>query len=118
MTMVTVNFILLFLLNSKTGITESAIAVIFIGINTIYMMSLFKFLGMFINKLYGRRMNLFSSEYTGTVVFILMVTGASLLSACIFLSGLEKNVYIVQIPKGLVIYYSYYRILNRTFVTN
>jgi hypothetical protein len=96
--------------------TGVLVAVIFI-INIISMLGLIYLLCNFTRKHSLDRRQILTSEYAWIFILNLLVLTSLFISMGIYALCPVRLLYLTQIPKGFVVYYTYYKILNEaTFI--
>jgi hypothetical protein len=112
------NLLLLFLLSFVSGSAYILIAVIFIIINCLYLVGSINLLTGLIKKKKSGLFYLPVPEYSWVIVFNLMLSGTIILSTFFFSIFTVTAIYLAQIPRAVVIYYTYFKILNRADFSN
>jgi len=118
LTIIALIFLLFFLGRSISVPIFILIASLFFIINGLYLAGSVRLLADLIKRTYFGWKYSGISEYSGIIVFNCLVACTFIISTLFYLVLPVNTLYLVQVPKALVIYYTYYRILNRADFTN
>jgi len=110
---IALNFWLIFLIPSINGSIYRLILIIII--NGLYLFGSVCLLLDFIKKNNFRLKHFHISEYHGIIFFNLLISGTVILSIFFYRFCPVNAIHLAQVPKGLVIYYMYYRILKDAY---
>jgi hypothetical protein len=95
-----------------TGLTRIIISVILYMINGLYLFWSVQLLNGTLKNHDDKWKDLLFKEYTGIIFLNLLVFVTIVISTLVHTFYLGNIVFFTQIPKGMIIYYIYYRILN------
>jgi hypothetical protein len=118
MSIFTLNILIILVLNLASGSVYILIIVIFLVINGLYLAGSVKLLISLVKKKNSGLNYLPMPEYTRIIVFNLILSGTIILSTFLYLIFTVTAIHLAQIPKALVIYYTYFRIMNRADFSN
>ena len=112
---IALNFCLMVLIPSSNGSIFWLILTLFIIINGLYLFGSVCLLLDFIKKNNVRLKHFHISETPGIIILTLLVSGMVIIGIFFYRICPVHAVHLAQIPKGLVIYYMYFRILKDVY---
>jgi len=115
---ITFNFLLICLMGIISGPIYIALAIVFIIINGLYLAGSVRLVIDLTKKPDFGWKHLQTSEYPGIIVINMLVCSTVIISTFFYMIFPVNTIYLAQVPKALVIYYTYYRILNKADFSN